>query len=215
MASRSCGTRRSLRVGQGWRRGWGSAGGRFCGSDGQDDRSPWRCPSSPALAAGQERLGRATFSWQLQAPNGRLLGLLCPVRQLKGSPAVLLTWFGSHQSCLPAEVWVTGICNAGGSGSFCWGGFFNWTKCLRSQVLCALSARNHRITEWFGLEGTLKIIWSQPPCHEQGHLPPDQAAQSSIQLGLEQCQGGGSHSFSGQPGPGPHHPHGEEFLPNI
>jgi len=24
--------------------------------------------------------------------------------------------------------------------------------------------------EWFGLEGTLKIIWFQPPCHEQGHL---------------------------------------------
>ena len=77
------------------------------------------------------------------------------------------------------------------------------------------SWRNHRIVEWFGLEGTLKIIWFQPPCHEQGHLPPDQVAQSSIQPGLEHCQGGGSHSFSGQPGPGPHHPHGEEFLPYI
>jgi len=32
------------------------------------------------------------------------------------------------------------------------------------------------------LEGTLKIIWFQLPCHEQGHLPPDQAAQSSIQF---------------------------------
>jgi len=74
---------------------------------------------------------------------------------------------------------------------------------------------NHRITEWFGLEGTLKIIWFQPPCHEQGHLPPDQVAQSSIQPGLEPCQGGGSHSFSGQPVPVPHHPHGEEFLPSI
>jgi len=29
---------------------------------------------------------------------------------------------------------------------------------------------NHRIIERFGLEGTLKIIWFQPPCHEQGHL---------------------------------------------
>ena len=56
---------------------------------------------------------------------------------------------------------------------------------------------SHRIREWFGLEGTLKIIWFQPPCHEQGHLPPAQGAQSSIQPGLEHCQGGGSHSFSG------------------
>jgi len=65
------------------------------------------------------------------------------------------------------------------------------------------------------LEGTLKIIWFQPLCHEQGHLPLDQVAQSSIQPGLEHLQGGGSHNFSGQPVPGPHHPHGEEFLPKI
>jgi len=40
------------------------------------------------------------------------------------------------------------------------------------------------------LEETLKIIWFQPPCHQQGHLPPAQGAQSSIQPGLEHCQGG-------------------------
>ena len=68
---------------------------------------------------------------------------------------------------------------------------------------------NHRMVR------VAKIIWFQTPGHEQGHLPPAQGAQSSIQPGLEHCQGGGSHSFSGQPGPGPHHPHGEEFLPNI
>ena len=83
------------------------------------------------------------------------------------------------------------------------------------QTANSVNVRNHSITEWFGLEGTLKIVWFQPPCHEQGHLPPAQGAQSSIQPGLERCQGGGSHSFSGQPGPGFHHPHGEEFLPNI
>jgi len=65
------------------------------------------------------------------------------------------------------------------------------------------------------LEGTLKIIWFQPPCHEQGHLPLEQVTQSSIQPGLEHCQGGGSHSFSGQPVSVPHYLHGEEFLPNI
>jgi len=71
------------------------------------------------------------------------------------------------------------------------------------------------ITEGFGLEGTLKLIWFQPPCHGQGPLLPAQGAQSSIQPGLEPCQGGGSHSFSGQPGPGPHCPQSEEFLPYI
>jgi len=65
------------------------------------------------------------------------------------------------------------------------------------------------------LEGTLKIIWFQPPCHEQGHLPLDQVAQSSIQPGLEHYQRRGIHSFSGQPISVLHHPHGEEFLPNI
>jgi len=65
------------------------------------------------------------------------------------------------------------------------------------------------------LEGTLKIIWFQPPCHEQGRLPLDQVAQSSIQPGLEHCQGGDIHNFSGQPILVFHHPHGEEFLPKI
>jgi len=36
-----------------------------------------------------------------------------------------------------------------------------------------------------------------PPCPGQGPLPPAQAAPSPIQPGLEPCQGGGSHSFSG------------------
>ena len=64
------------------------------------------------------------------------------------------------------------------------------------------------------MEGTLKIILFQS-CHGQGHIPLDQVAQSPIQPGLEHFQGGGSHSFSGQPVPVPHHPHGEEFLPYI
>ena len=68
-----------------------------------------------------------------------------------------------------------------------------------------------QIIEWFGLEGTLKIISFHPPCHGQGHLPPDQVAQSPIRPGLEHCQGGGSHSFSGQPIPVPHLPHSEDL----
>jgi len=49
---------------------------------------------------------------------------------------------------------------------------------------------SHRIIEWLGLEGTLKTISFQPLCHEQGHLPLDQVAQSSIQPGLEHCRKG-------------------------
>jgi len=26
-----------------------------------------------------------------------------------------------------------------------------------------------RIIEWIGLEGTLKMVWFQVPCHGQGH----------------------------------------------
>jgi len=53
-----------------------------------------------------------------------------------------------------------------------------WREEIQSQVRSG-------ITEWFGLEGTLKIIYFQPPCHGQGHLPLDQVAQSPIQPGLE------------------------------
>ena len=65
--------------------------------------------------------------------------------------------------------------------------FFNpypqeWMGKATLTLRAALGAL--RIIEWLGLEGTLKITWFQPPCHEQGHLPPDQVAQSSIQPGL-------------------------------
>ena len=52
---------------------------------------------------------------------------------------------------------------------------------------------------WAGRD--LKDHLVPTPCHKQGHLPLDQVAQSI-------------HSFSGQPVPVFHHPHGEEFLPN-
>jgi len=48
------------------------------------------------------------------------------------------------------------------------------------------------------VEGTLKLIWFQPPRHEQGYLPLHHVAQSSIQPGLAHFQGGSIHSFSGQ-----------------
>ena len=68
------------------------------------------------------------------------------------------------------------------------------------------------IIELFVLEGTFKI---PTPCHGPGHLPLSQVAQSPIQPGLGHYQGWSSHSFSGKPVPGPHHPHREEFLALI
>jgi len=81
------------------------------------------------------------------------------------------------------------------------------------------STQNYRIVEWFGLEGTLKIIKFQTPCHRQSHQPPymvlDQVAQCLIQLGLEHLQGQSIHNLSGQPVPAPHHSLGKKLPPDI
>jgi len=74
---------------------------------------------------------------------------------------------------------------------------------------------NHRIIEWFGFGTNLTDHLVPPPWHGQGHLPPDPVAQCPVQPGLEHCQGGGTHSFSGQPVPAPHHPQSEELPPYI
>ena len=62
-----------------------------------------------------------------------------------------------------------------------------------------------RIIERFGLEGTFKGRLVQPPCHEQGHLPLDQVAQSPVQPALECCQGWGIYNVSGQLDPADGH----------
>jgi len=49
----------------------------------------------------------------------------------------------------------------------------------------------------------------------QGRQPPDQAAQSHIQPGLECLQGWGIHSLLGQPVPVCHHPLGEKLPPKF
>jgi len=72
-----------------------------------------------------------------------------------------------------------------------------------------------RIIECFGLERTFKGHLAQPPCSEQGHLQPDQVAQSSIQPDLERFQAQGLHYLSGQLVPVFHHPHCKKCLPYI
>mgnify|MGYP001857295965 CR=1 FL=1 len=61
----------------------------------------------------------------------------------------------------------------------------------------------------------LKSMQPQTSYCGQGCLPPDQAAQGSIQPGLEHPQGWGICSFFGQLVLGPHCPLSKEFLPNI
>jgi len=78
---------------------------------------------------------------------------------------------------------------------------------LRSEV--------HRMIEWPGLKRTTMMSWFQPPCHVQGRQPPDQAAQSHIQPGLECLQGWGIHSLLGLPVPVHHHPLDEKIPPHI
>jgi len=89
----------------------------------------------------------------------------------------------------------------------------------RSWCLSAASLQlpgfAHRITEWFGLEGTLRGHPAQPPCREQGYLQLDQVAQSPIQPGLECFQGWGTYHLAGQPVPVPHHPQCKICLPSV
>ena len=53
---------------------------------------------------------------------------------------------------------------------------------LELQEYCKIE--NHRTTELFELEGTLKGHLVQLPCSEQGHLQLNQVAQSLVQLTL-------------------------------
>ena len=81
-----------------------------------------------------------------------------------------------------------------------------------------IKVTNHvedRIIEWPGLKGTTMIIYFQLPCYMQGRQPPDQAAQSHIQPGLECIQGWGIHNLLGQPVPVCHHPLSEKLPPNT
>ena len=65
------------------------------------------------------------------------------------------------------------------------------------------------------MDGTFQGHLVLPPCHEQGHLPLDQVAQSPVQPGLECFQGSGISHLSGQPAPVPHHAHCKQCLPSI
>jgi len=58
-------------------------------------------------------------------------------------------------------------------------------------------SQNHRMV-WVGMD--LKDHLVPSPCHEQGHLPLDRVAQSSIQPGVGHCQGGAATASLGNRG---------------
>lgn len=70
-------------------------------------------------------------------------------------------------------------------------------------------------SQWFVLEGALRIIQFHTPMTSQGCHPLHQAAQGPIQPGLEPLQGWGILNFSGHPVPVSHHSLSKGFLPNI
>ena len=84
-----------------------------------------------------------------------------------------------------------------------------------SKAEVSKTHETHRITECPGLKRNTMIIQFQPPCFVQGHQPPDQAAQSHIQPGLECLQGWGTHNLLGQPVSVRHHPLCEKLPPNV
>ena len=77
------------------------------------------------------------------------------------------------------------------------------------------ATKNHRITQPFELEGTLKDHLVQLPCSEQGYIQIVQVVQSPVQPDLECLQGWDFHQFSRQPVPVPHHSYCKKLLPYI
>lgn len=65
---------------------------------------------------------------------------------------------------------------------------------------------SYTITKWLGLGGILKPTWFQPLHFVLVVLPPDQAAQNSLQPGLGHLQGLSTHNCSEQPFFVSHHP---------
>ena len=57
---------------------------------------------------------------------------------------------------------------------------WGWAALCRSFRQFYIYRERGGIREWFGLEGTLKIISFQPPCHGQGHPHLDEVAQSPV-----------------------------------
>lgn len=87
----------------------------------------------------------------------------------------------------------------------------DWSECW----LCWENSdmRNyHRITEWFKVERTSKIILVPIPLPQTGCHPLDQVAESPIQTSLEHFSGWCLQNSFGKPNSVPHHPHSEEFL---
>lgn len=102
-------------------------------------------------------------------------------------------------TCMPVQGCHRWLCTLWSHTAFTW----DWAAPQRMYGFMISS-------QCEGLEGILKITWSQPPCH--GQLPLDQFAQGIIQPSFEHCQG---HSSSRQLIPVPHHPQSKEFPPNV
>ena len=86
-----------------------------------------------------------------------------------------------------------------------------WDWGILGQV--AFCSKNHHRMAWVEKDHNDHLV--PTPCYMQRCQPPDQAAQSHIQPGLECIQEWGIHSLPGQSVPVHHHPLCEKLLPNI
>ena len=88
---------------------------------------------------------------------------------------------------------------------------FHWTKWLLFTCLCqsifAYASQECRITEWLGVGGSLKPTQFPTLCH--GLVAPHKTRlpSGSSNLALNTTRNGGTHNFTGQLMPLPHHPH--------
>lgn len=97
------------------------------------------------------------------------------------------TWVGlppeiSTISFLPLIITFLELCTDDTSGSSELKGHPEMCNCEHFSPLAFIQTIIfHRIMEWLGLDGTLKTIYFQLPCHGQGHHSLDQIALSPIQ----------------------------------
>jgi len=99
--------------------------------------------------------------WKQKAPwcvCHFLANYLCPITPSSAAGAYSnKIYLHFRKCCLQVPQFLEGECSSG-----------RWVT-LRPPTVCG---DHRRIIEWFGLEGTSRIIKIQPTCHRQDHQPP-------------------------------------------
>lgn len=136
------------------------------------------CPSA-AVGPRLRMQGKILNFFGLHLP---LLKQLFPVCSGKKTVDQIL----QPSQCIPADTWiklwgqmVQIVSKNGQQGDKNWYRTQNdsWIQVFLCSIVYVGSRKDHRITEWFALDRSLKDISFQPLCLGQQHLPLDQVAQ--------------------------------------